>query len=407
MGDPGNKSQEVIRPGRRGLIIRAGPGQLRAPERIQILEENNMASATISFQPSAPAAWQEKPSQAFRGAVPASEFEDANLHSRSSNAPIALDAFAGMIGSSEAIQRVKKQVRTVALTDSTVLLEGETGTGKELVSRAVHELSQRKNRALIKFNCAAIPHGLLESELFGHERGAFTGAIARKLGRFELADQGTLFLDEVGEIPLELQVKLLRILQEQEFERLGGTQTLRVNVRLVAATNRNLAAMVSDQQFRSDLYFRLNIFPIAVPPLRQRREDIPLLVEAFVNDCSRRMNRRVDTVPVEMMAVLTQYAWPGNVRELQNFVERAVILSSGATLRAPLDSLGLAEQVSPAPPVTLEEAECDHILKTLKETNWVIGGPKGAAKRLGVNRTTLNSKIRKLGLLRPDNTVAA
>src|SRR5258707_3107786 len=267
MGDPGSESQEVILPGRRGLIIRAGPGRLRAPERIRILEENNMASATISFQPSAPAAWQEKPSQAFRGAGPASEFEDANLHSPSSNAPVAPDAFAGMIGSSEAIQRVKQHVRTVASTDSTVLLEGETGTGKELVSRAVHELSQRKNRALIKFNCAAIPHGLLESELFCHERGAFTGAIARKLGRFELADQGTLFLDEVGEIPLKLQVKLLRILQEQEFERLGGTQTQRVNVRLVAATNRNLAAMVSDQQFRSDLFFRLNMVPIRVPAL--------------------------------------------------------------------------------------------------------------------------------------------
>src|SRR6266436_379636 len=406
MGDPGNKSQEVIRPGRRGLIIRAGPGQLRAPERIQILEENNMASATISFQPSAPAAWQEKPSQAFRGAVPASEFEDANLHSRSSNAPIALDAFAGMIGSSEAIQRVKKQVRTVASTDSTVLLEGETGTGKELVSRAVHELSQRKNRALIKFNCAAIPHGLLESELFGHERGAFTGAIARKLGRFELADQGTLFLDEVGEIPLELQVKLLRILQEQEFERLGGTQTLRVNVRLVAATNRNLAAMVSDQQFRSDLFFRLNVFPIQLPALRERTEDIPLLADHFLKEYSRRMDKQIDTIPQSTVERLKQHPWPGNVRELQNFIERAVILTTGSILNAPLGDLKTPAGAEPMPAVTLREAESSHILKTLRQTNGVLGGPRGAALRVGLKRTTLGSKMRKLGLSRPVPGVA-
>jgi len=388
------------------LIIRAGPGQIRAPDRIRILEENNMASATISFQPSAPAAWQEKPSQAFRGADPASEFEDANLHSRSSNAPVAPDAFAGMIGSSEAIQRVKKQVRTVASTDSTVLLEGETGTGKELVSRAVHELSQRKNRALIKFNCAAIPHGLLESELFGHERGAFTGAIARKLGRFELADQGTLFLDEVGEIPLELQVKLLRILQEQEFERLGGTQTLRVNVRLVAATNRNLAAMVSDQQFRSDLFFRLNVFPIRVPALRERTEDIPLLADHFLKEYSRRMDKRIDTIPQSTVERLKQHPWPGNVRELQNFIERAVILTTGSILNAPLGDLKTPAGAEPMPAVTLREAESSHILKTLRQTNWVLGGPRGAALRLGLKRTTLVSKMRKLGLSRPVPGVA-
>ena len=365
-----------------------------------------MASATISFQPSAPAAWQEKPSQAFRGADSASEFEDANLHSRSSNAPVAPDAFAGMIGSSEAIQRVKKQVRTVALTDSTVLLEGETGTGKELVSRAVHELSQRKNRALIKFNCAAIPHGLLESELFGHERGAFTGAIARKLGRFELADQGTLFLDEVGEIPLELQVKLLRILQEQEFERLGGTQTLRVNVRLVAATNRNLAAMVSDQQFRSDLFFRLNVFPIQLPALRERTEDIPLLADHFLKEYSRRMDKRIDTVPQSTVERLKQHPWPGNVRELQNFIERAVILTTGSILNAPLGDLKTPAGAEPIPAVTLREAESSHILKILRETNWVLGGPRGAALRLGLKRTTLVSKMRKLGLSRPVPGVA-
>ena len=360
-----------------------------------------MASATISFQPSAPAAWQEKPSQAFRGADSASEFEDANLHSRSSNAPVAPDAFAGMIGSSEAIQRVKKQVRTVALTDSTVLLEGETGTGKELVSRAVHDLSQRKNRAFIKFNCAAIPHGLLESELFGHERGAFTGAIARKLGRFELADQGTLFLDEVGEIPLELQVKLLRVLQEQEFERLGGTQTLRVNVRLVAATNRNLAVMVSDQEFRSDLFFRLNVFPIQVPALRERTEDIPLLAEHFLKEYSRRMDKRIDTIPQSTVERLKQHPWPGNVRELQNFIERAVILTTGSILNAPLGDLKTSANAELMPAVTLREAESSHILKILRETNWVLGGPRGAALRLGLKRTTLVSKMRKLGLSRP------
>jgi formate hydrogenlyase transcriptional activator len=365
-----------------------------------------MASATLSFQPSVPATWQENPSQAFRNADPASEFEDVNVHPRSSNAPVAPDAFAGMIGSSEAIQRVKKQVRTVALTDSTVLLEGETGTGKELVSRAVHDLSQRKNRALIKFNCAAIPHGLLESELFGHERGAFTGAIARKLGRFELADQGTLFLDEVGEIPLELQVKLLRVLQEQEFERLGATQTQRVNVRLVAATNRNLAEMVSGQEFRSDLYFRLNVFPIQIPALRERTEDIPLLAGHFLKEYSRRMDKRIDTIPESTVERLKQHPWPGNVRELQNFIERAVILTTGSILNAPLGDLKIPASAEPMPVVTLRQAESSHILKILRETNWVLGGPRGAAIRLGLKRTTLVSKMRKLGLSRPVPGVA-
>jgi len=347
-----------------------------------------MASATVSFRPSAPATWQENPSQALRGADPANAFDVA-------------DAFAGLIGSSEAIQRVKDQVRTVAATDSTVLLEGETGTGKELVSRAVHTLSQRKNRALIKFNCAAIPHGLLESELFGHERGAFTGAVARKLGRFELADLGTLFLDEVGEIPLELQVKLLRVLQEQEFERLGGAQTQRVNVRLVAATNRNLAEMVSDQEFRSDLYFRLNVFPITIPPLRERTEDIPLLAEHFLKEFALRMDKQIDTIPELMMQRLKRHSWPGNVRELQNFLERAVILTTGSTLQAPLEDLKISMDAQPEPAVTLRQAESSHILKILRETNWVLGGPRGAAIRLGLKRTTLVSKMRKLGLTRP------
>jgi formate hydrogenlyase transcriptional activator len=365
-----------------------------------------MASTTFSFQPSAPVAWRKNPSQAFRSGDPASEFEDVRVHSRSSNALAVPDAFAGLIGSSEAIQHVKKQVRAVALADSTVLLEGETGTGKELVSSAVHNLSQRKNRTLIKFNCAAIPHGLLESELFGHERGAFTGAIARKLGRFELADQGTLFLDEVGEIPLELQVKLLRVLQEQEFERLGGMQTQRVNVRLVAATNRNLAEMVSDQEFRSDLYFRLNVFPIKIPALRERTEDIPLLAEHFLKEYSRRMDKRIDTIPQSTVERLKQHLWPGNVRELQNFIERAVILTTGSTLNAPLEDLRIPASPEPLPVVTLRQAESSHILKILRETNWVLGGPRGAAIRLGLKRTTLVSKMHKLGLSRPVPGVA-
>jgi formate hydrogenlyase transcriptional activator len=360
-----------------------------------------MASATVLFRPSAPAARQENPSQSYRGADRASDFEDAKLSSRSSSVLAVPDAFAGLIGSSEGIQRVKEQVRAVAPTDSTVLLEGETGTGKELVSSAVHNLSQRKNRTLIKFNCAAIPPGLLESELFGHERGAFTGAVARKLGRFELADHGTLFLDEVGEIPLELQVKLLRVLQEQEFERLGGTQTQRVNVRLVAATNRNLAEMVAGQEFRSDLYFRLNVFPITIPPLRQRIEDIPLLAEHFLREYCRRMDKQIFTIPESTMQRLKRHPWPGNVRELQNFIERAVILTTGSTLHAPLEDLKIPADAPPEPVVTLRQAESSHILKILRETNWVLGGPRGAAIRLGLKRTTLVSKMRKLGLTRP------
>ena len=360
-----------------------------------------MASATVSFQPSPPATWQENQSQVFRRADPASGFENVKPHSRSSNAVALPDPFAAMIGSSETIQRVKDQVLTVAPTDSTVLLEGETGTGKELVSRALHSFSQRNNRKLIKFNCAAIPHGLLESELFGHERGAFTGAIARKLGRFELADQGTLFLDEVGEIPLELQVKLLRVLQEQEFERLGGTQTQRVNVRLVAATNRNLAHLVSKREFRDDLYFRLNVFPITIPPLRERPEDIPLLAEHFLKEYSIRMDKQIDTIPQSTMDRLKQHPWPGNVRELQNFVERAAILTTGSILNAPIEDLKIPSGAQPLPAVTLRQAESSHILKILRETNWVLGGPRGAAIRLGLKRTTLVSKMRKLGLTRP------
>ncbi len=309
--------------------------------------------------------------------------------------------FEEIIGDSPALRRVLKQVEIVAPTDSTVLILGETGTGKELLARAIHNLSARRERTFVKMNCAAIPTGLLESELFGHERGAFTGAIAQKVGRFELADGGTLFLDEVGDIPLELQSKLLRVLQEQEFERLGSTKTIRVNVRLVAATNRDLAQMVSTKQFRSDLYYRLNVFPITVPPLRDRREDIPMLVRYFAQTFARRMNKRVETIPAQTMDALTRYAWPGNVRELENLIERAVILSEGPELHVPLPELARA----PAPPTeglgTLEAAERDHIVRALRETNWVIGGPNGAAAKLGMKRTTLQSRMQKLGISRP------
>lgn len=295
---------------------------------------------------------------------------------------------------------------TVAPTDATVLIEGETGTGKELIARAVHNLSPRRNQHFVRFNCAAVPSGLLESELFGHEKGAFTGAIARKMGRFELANKGTLLLDEIGDIPLELQAKLLRVLQEQEFERLGSNQTQQVNVRIVVATHRDLRCMVTEKQFRSNLYFRLNIFPVVVPPLRERREDIPLLVNAFVSDCVRRMHRRVDTIPEDTMKALKKYHWPGNIRELQNFIERAVILSPGTVLRAPLESLSWSEQINVAVPKTLAEAESSFILKAIKESDWVIGGPKGAAKSLGLNRTTLIGKMRRLGLSRSKEATA-
>jgi transcriptional regulator with GAF, ATPase, and Fis domain len=309
--------------------------------------------------------------------------------------------FAGIIGSSSGLRFVLEQARRVAPTSSTVLIEGETGVGKELIAHAIHDLSPRWDRSFVKLNCAAIPSGLLESELFGHEKGAFTGAIARKVGRFELADQGTLFLDEVGDISLELQVKLLRVLQEQEFERLGGIHTQKVNVRLVAATNRDLACMVLEKQFRSDLYYRLNVFPIRVPPLRQRREDIPRLARAFVDHCARRMNKRIDLVPAEVMAALVRHDWPGNIRELQNFIERAVILSRETMLLAPVEELNPSVGLASTRPITLEQAESNHILHTLRETNWVIGGPKGAAARLGLKRTTLISKMRRLRLSRP------
>jgi transcriptional regulator with GAF, ATPase, and Fis domain len=325
---------------------------------------------------------------------------------RQDQQPIVTDSFEGIVGSSSPLRRTLDQVITVASTDSTVLIEGETGTGKELLARAIHNLSPRSDQNFARFNCAAIPLGLLESELFGHEKGAYTGAFARKLGRFETANKGTLFLDEIGDIPLELQAKLLRVLQEQEFERLGSNQTQKVNVRIVAATHRNLKQMVEEKQFRSDLFFRLNVFPISVPPLRDRREDIPILVKTFVAYYVHRMGRRVETIPQDTMAALTEHDWPGNVRELQNFIERAVILSPGLVLRAPLESLDRSGKSMPSESRTLAQTEFDHILRVVKESDWVIGGPMGAATKLGVKRTTLIGKMRRLGLSRSDEAVS-
>jgi formate hydrogenlyase transcriptional activator len=311
--------------------------------------------------------------------------------------------FEEIVGSSSVLKRALQNVQTVATTGSTVLIYGETGTGKELIARAIHNLSERRERTLVKVNCAAIPTGLLESELFGHEKGAFTGAIDRRIGRFELAHQGTIFLDEVEDIPLDLQSKLLRVLQEQEFERLGSSRTLRVDVRVVAATNADLAQMVEEKKFRSDLYYRLNVFPINVPPLRERPEDIPLLVHFFANKFAQQMRRPIESVPKETMAALVAYHWPGNIRELQNLIERAVILSRGSTLEIPLGELKQpAKNTNHANGgATLENVERDHILKVLGDAKWVIGGPTGAAARLGINRTTLNHRMRKLGIIRP------
>ncbi|HEV8037633.1 MAG TPA: sigma 54-interacting transcriptional regulator [Bryobacteraceae bacterium] len=305
--------------------------------------------------------------------------------------------FGEIIGDSPQFRSVLDQVATVAPTDASVLILGETGTGKELIARAIHDLSGRRERTFVKLNCAAIPTGLLESELFGHEKGAFTGAIMQKAGRFELANKGTLFLDEIGDIPLELQPKLLRALQEHEFERLGGTRTIKVDVRLVAATNRDLAQMINERQFRTDLYYRLSVFPISVPPLRERADDIPKLVRYFTQKFARRMNKHVESISQETMDALVRYPWPGNVRELENLIERAVILTRGTTLQIPISELRPASTES-ASPVTLEEAERDHIRRILERSNGVVGGPNGAAARLGMKRTTLQSKMKKLGI---------
>ena len=308
--------------------------------------------------------------------------------------------FEQIIGNSSALESVLEQVEQVAPTDSTVLIQGETGTGKELIARAIHNLSVRCGRPFIKLNCAAIPFDLLESELFGHERGAFTGAIAQKIGRFELADKGTLFLDEVGDIPPGLQPKLLRVLQEQEFERLGSGRTHQVDVRLVAATNRNLVDMVKRNEFRSDLYYRLNVFPIPLPPLRERREDIPALAEHFVELYARRMDKQIEHIAPETMSALVSYQWPGNIRELQNFIERSVILTSGNVLHPPLASLKSAAEAESLGAITLEDAEREHIRKTLEQTRWVVAGPNGAAARLGIKRSTLYFRMQKLGISR-------
>ena len=310
--------------------------------------------------------------------------------------------FDEIVGESKKLKGVLKQVEDVAGTDATVLILGETGTGKELIARAIHNLSPRREFAFVRLNCSAIPSGLLESELFGHEKGAFTGAIAQKVGRLELAHQGTFFLDEVGDLPLELQPKILRALQEKEFERVGGTKTIPVNVRLVAATNRDLAKLAAGGQFRSDLYYRLRVFPVTVPPLRERRDDIPLLVRYFVNAHSKRMGRRIDTIPKETMDKLIKWHWPGNIRELENFIERSAILSPGPVLQAPLAELETLEAQPEALNASLESAEREHILKVLRESGGMIGGSNGAAERLGLKRTTLNSKMKKLGIKRRD-----
>ena len=330
--------------------------------------------------------------------------------------------FEEIIGESPALRRTLTQVELAAPAGTTVLIQGETGTGKEIIARAIHNFSPRRERTFVKVNCAAIPAGLLESELFGHERGAFTGALTQKIGRFEFADRGTLFLDEIGDLPLELQPKLLRVLQEQEFERLGGNRTQRVDVRVVAATNSDLAQLVAERKFRSDLYYRLNVFPIFVPPLRERREDVPLLVRYFVQTFSRRQNKTVEYVPADVMDALVNYSWPGNVRELENLIERAVLLSSGKELRVPLGELkpvtapaapagvfdlslnpqAPAPAAAPSVPIaTLEDAERQHILRALRQTQWRIAGPRGAALLLGMKRTTLQARIRKLGIKRP------
>jgi formate hydrogenlyase transcriptional activator len=328
------------------------------------------------------------------------EFVEQNLSLQDDSA--IEDDFQGIVGSNSRLKGVIENIQIVAPVDSTVLILGETGTGKELIARAIHDLSPRKNYPFVKVNCAAIPSGLLESELFGHERGAFTGAIAQKIGRFELANKGTLFLDEIGDIPLELQPKLLRVLQEQEFERLGSTRTQRVDVRVVAATNANLAPMVAEKKFRSDLFYRLNVFPITVPPLRERRDDVERLVRHFANKYAQRMGKHIVSIPKATMDALSRYSWPGNIRELQNLMERAVLLSPGTQLRVPLTDIVAPLAVNDdGQSSALEQVERQMIVRALQESNWVVGGVRGAAARLRLNRTGLAYKMKKFGISRP------
>ena len=341
-------------------------------------------------------------SLAAKGCPNVSGVEDERLYLGSENS--SQHCFEGIIGKSLAIQKVLEQVAIVAPTDSTVLLHGETGTGKELIARAIHNLSSRREHDFVRMNCAAIPSGLLESELFGHEKGAFTGALIQRKGRFELADRGSLFLDEIGDISLELQPKLLRAVQEQEFERLGSARTIQVNVRMIAATHRDLPTMIREGKFREDLFYRLNVFPIEIPPLRERREDIPLLVNYFVSKLARRMGKQICSVPPHAMEVLTNNAWKGNVRELANFIERAVILTRGAELelptaeRRPTLELGVASSSSSS----FRQAECIVIIEALRAASGRIAGKGGAAERLGLKRTTLQNKIRRLGISKPN-----
>ena len=310
--------------------------------------------------------------------------------------------FGEIVGGSPALQQTLDQVSTVASTEATVLILGETGTGKELIARAIHRMSSRKDGPFVKLNCAAIPTGLLESELFGHEKGAFTGAISQKIGRIELANGGTLFLDEIGEVTPELQPKLLRVLQDQEFERLGSNRTIRVNLRVITATNRDLHRSIAEHHFRTDLFYRLSVFPIQVPPLRERRDDIPMLVRYFVHKFAARMNRKIESIPTETMNALLEWSWPGNVRELENLMERSVILSGGSALRVPLAELRVPASAEAAANHTLDDAERQHIIRVLRESGGVISGPKGAARRLGLKRTTLQSKMLRLKITRPD-----
>jgi formate hydrogenlyase transcriptional activator len=308
--------------------------------------------------------------------------------------------FDEMVGSGPALRGVLQQIETAAPTDSSILIQGETGTGKELVARAIHRLSSRAHATFVKLNCAAIPAGLIESELLGHEKGAFTGAVSQRIGRFELAHRGTLFLDEIGELPLEMQPKLLRVLQDGQFERLGGARTLQSDFRLVAATNRDLRAMVAQQQFRADLFYRVNVFPITVPALRERREDIPTLVRYFVQEFSTRMRKNIESIPAEVMETLVNYSWPGNIRELRNIIERSVILTPGKRLTIPTDDLRESRPAAPQPVLTMDDAERRHILDALDASNWVVGGPSGAAAMLGMKRSTLQSRMQKLGVMR-------